>query len=238
MSTTTQVEAIKMGVYAYNGAYRAFEGYPISFDTWNVNADNRPEWIEGSPVTTALSGYKRANRLSYRPTLSIDLDNTYGTSATNLRALLNKLSGKYVQNFYAVATDGAEGSPSTTLVITSSLPSTSASDDYFNGMRVSGLGGGGDVFITNYDGATRTATLASARTWTNALALTVKVLPNLPIVLGVSLDDTTANIIYYNLMGGAYGIARQLTVGSQRVSMELEGVLDVQDIDDSFRINL
>ena len=233
MSTTTQVSAIKMGVYAYNGAYRAFEGYPISFDTWNVNADNRPEWIEGSPVTTALSGYKRANRLSYRPTLSIDLDNTYGTSATNLRTLLNKLSGKYVQNFYAVTTSGT-GTGSTTLVLTAGAP---AVDDYFNGMRISGLTGG-DVFITDYVGSTRTATLASARDWTNALALTVKVLPNLPIVLGVSLDDDTGNIIYYNIIGGVYGIARQLTVGSQRVSMELEGVLDVQDIDDSFRINL
>jgi hypothetical protein len=221
-----------MGVYAYNGAYRAFENYPASFDAWNVNADNKPEWIEGSPVTTALSGYKRANRLSYRPTLSIDLNNTYGTSATNLRTLLNKLSGKYVQDFFAVTTDGT-GTGSTTLVLTSGAPAT---DDYFNGMRVSGLTGG-DVFITDYVGATRTATLASARDWTNALALTVKVLPNLPIVLGVSIDDDTANIIYYNIMGGVYGIERQLTVGSQRVSMGLEAVIDVQNIDDSFRIS-
>jgi hypothetical protein len=237
MSTAKQVTAVKMGVYAYNGSYRAFEGYPISFDTWNINAENKPEWVEGSPVTVALSGYKRANRLSYRPTLSIDLDNSYGTSATNLRTLLNKLSGKYVQDFYAVTTSGTSGgSPSTTLVITSALPATGASDDYFNGMRISGLGGGGDVIISNYDGATRTATLASARTWTNGNALTVKVTPTLPIVLGVSLDDTTGNIIYYNIMGGAYGIERQMTIGKQRVSMNLEGVMDAQTIDDSFRL--
>jgi hypothetical protein len=234
MSTAKQVTAVKMGVYAYNGAYRAFEGYPLSFDTWNINAENKPEWVEGSPVTVALSGYKRANRLSYRPTLSIDLDNSYGTSATNLRALLNKLSGKYVQDFFAVTTSGT-GTGSTSLVITSALPATGASDDYFNGMRISGLTGG-DVIISNYDGATQTATLASARTWTNALALTVKVTPSLPIVLGVSLDDTTANIIYYNIMGGAYGIERQMTIGRQRVSMNLEGVMDAQTIDDSFRL--
>jgi hypothetical protein len=234
MSTAKQVTAVKMGVYAYNGAYRAFEGYPISFDTWNINAENKPEWVEGSPVTVALSGYKRANRLSYRPTLSIDLDNSYGTSATNLRTLLNKLSGKYVQDFFAVTTSGT-GTGSTSLVITSALPATSASDDYFNGMRISGLTGG-DVVITDYVGSTQTATLASARTWTNALALTVKVTPSLPIVLGVSLDDTTANIIYYNIMGGAYGIERQMTIGRQRVSMNLEGVMDAQTIDDSFRI--
>jgi hypothetical protein len=231
MSTAKQVTAVKMGVYAYNGAYRAFEGYPISFDTWNINAENKPEWVEGSPVTVALSGYKRANRLSYRPTLSIDLDNSYGTSATNLRALLNKLSGKYVQDFYAVTTSGT-GTGITALVLTSGAPDT---DDYFNGMRISGLTGG-DVVITDYVGATRTATLASARTWTNALALTVKVTPSLPIVLGVSLDDTTGNIIYYNIMGGAYGIERQMTIGRQRVSMNLEGVMDAQNIDDSFRL--
>jgi hypothetical protein len=231
MSTAKQVTAVKMGVYAYNGAYRAFEGYPISFDTWNINAENKPEWVEGSPVTAALSGYKRANRLSYRPTLSIDLDNSYGTSATNLRALLNKLSGKYVQDFYAVTTSGT-GTGITALVLTSGAPDT---DDYFNGMRISGLTGG-DVVITDYVGSTRTATLASARTWTNALALTVKVTPSLPIVLGVSLDDTTGNIIYYNIMGGAYGIERQMTIGRQRVSMNLEGVMDAQNIDDSFRL--
>jgi hypothetical protein len=231
MSTAKQVTAVKMGVYAYNGAYRAFEGYPISFDTWNINAENKPEWVEGSPVTVALSGYKRANRLSYRPTLSIDLDNSYGTSATNLRTLLNKLSGKYVQDFFAVTTSGT-GTGITALVLTSGAPAT---DDYFNGMRISGLTGG-DVIITDYVGTTRTATLASARTWTNALALTVKVTPSLPIVLGVSLDDTTGNIIYYNLMGGAYGIERQMTIGKQRVSMNLEGVMDAQNIDESFRI--
>lgn len=231
MSTAKQVTAVKMGVYAYNGAYRAFDGYPISFDTWNINAENKPEWVEGSPVTVALSGYKRANRLSYRPTLSIDLDNSYGTSATNLMALLNKLSGKYVQDFYAVTTSGT-GTGITALVLTSGAPDT---DDYFNGMRISGLTGG-DVVITDYVGATRTATLASARTWTNALALTVKVTPSLPIVLGVSLDDTTGNIIYYNIMGGAYGIERQMTIGRQRVSMNLEGVMDAQTIDDSFRL--
>jgi hypothetical protein len=231
MSTAKQVTAVKMGVYAYNGAYRAFEGYPISFDAWNINADNKPEWIEGSPVTVALSGYKRANRLSYRPTLSIDLDNSYGTSATNLRTLLNKLSGKYVQDFFAVTTSGT-GTGITALVFTSGAPAT---DDYFNGMRISGLTGG-DVIITDYVGSTRTATLASARTWTNGNALTVKVTPSLPIVLGVSMDDTTGSILYYNLIGGAYGIDRQMTLGRQRVSMNLEGVMDVQNIDDSFRI--
>jgi hypothetical protein len=235
MSTTKQVKAIKMGAYAYNGAYRAFEGYPASFDTWNIRANNNPEWIEGSPVTMALSGYKRSNRLSYRPTLSIDLDNSLGTPATNLRTLLNKLSGKYVQDFYTGTTSGAEASPSSTLVITTDLPDTSAFNDYFNGMRISGLTGG-DVFITDYVGSTRTATLSATRTWADAAAVTVKVLPNLPIVLGVSMDNTDGNIIYYNLTSGLYGIDRQMTVGRQVINFDLEGVTDVKVIDDSFRI--
>jgi hypothetical protein len=136
-----------------------------------------------------------------------------------------------VQDFYAVTTSGT-GTGITAHVLTSGAPAT---DDYFNGMRISGLTGG-DVVITDYVGSTRTATLASARTWTNALALTVKVTPSLPIVIGVSMDDTTGNILYYNLIGGAYGIDRQMTLGRQRVSMNLEGVMDVQNIDDSFRI--
>jgi hypothetical protein len=37
-------------------------------------------------------------------------------------------------------------------------------------------------------------------------------------------------------MGGAYGIERQMTIGRQRVSMNLEGVMDAQTIDDSFRL--
>jgi hypothetical protein len=136
-----------------------------------------------------------------------------------------------VQDFFAVTTNGT-GTGSTALILTSGAP---AVDDYFNGMIVSGLTGG-DVMIIDYDGSTLTATLASARTWTNALALTVKVMPNLPIVLGVSMDDTDGNIIYYNLQGGMYGIDRQFTLGRQKISIELRGVNDAQTISDSFRI--
>lgn len=231
MSTSKQVTAIQIGVYAYNGGYRAFQGYPASFDAWNVDGSNAPEWVEGEPYVRALSGYERSGRMSWRPTLTIDLDNTFGTNATNIRTLLGKVSGKYVQDFYGVVTIGT-GTGITALVLSSAAP---AVDDYFNGMRISGLTGG-DVLITDYDGSTRTATLAAARTWTNALALTVKVLPSLPIVVGVSLDSNTANILYYNLSDGGFGIARQMTIGRQTVRMELRGVNDAQAIDDSFRI--
>ena len=231
MSTAKQVTQIKMGVYAYNGAYRAFQGYPASFSVWNIDGGGEPEWIEGSPVTKALSGYERANRLSYRPKLSIDLDNSFGTSATNLRTLFNKLSGKYVQDFYTVTTS-ASGTNSTALPLEVDDPDV---DDYLNGMIVSGLTGG-DVMIVDYVASTRIATLASPRSWANELALTVKVMPNLPIVLGVSMDDDTANIIYYNLQGGMYGIDRQFTLGRQKISIELRGVNDAQTISDSFRI--
>lgn len=231
MSTAKQVTDCRIGVYAYNGGYRAFEGYPVDLSTWNVDGMCKPEWFEGSPTTRALSGYLRANSLSYRPSLRIDLDNSLPASATTIRNLLNKISSKYTQDFYAVTTNGT-GTGITALVLSSGAPAT---DDYFNGMLISGLTGG-DVLITDYVGATRTATLTAARTWTNALALTVKVQPNLPIVIGAALDTDSANILYYTIADASYGILREMTVGRQRAVIELLGVNDVKEIPDGFRI--
>lgn len=231
MSSAKQVTACKIGVYAYNGGYRAFEGYPIDLPTWNVDGMVSPEWFEGSPHTRALSGYLRANSLSYRPKLRLDLDNSLPATATIIRALLNKISSKYVQNFYALTTNGT-GTGATFLVFTSGAPAT---DDYFNGMIISGLAGG-DVAVTDYVGSTRTATLASARTWTNGLSVTAKVQPNLPIVIGCSIDDTSDDILYYTIEDASFGILREMTLGRQRATISLLGVNDVQDVPDGFRI--
>lgn len=231
MSSSKQVTACKIGVYAYNGGYRAYEGYPVDIDTWNVDGIARPEWLEGSSSTRALSGYLRANSLSYRSSLRIDLDNSLPGTATTIRTLFNKLSSKYVQDFYAVTTNGA-GTGSSTLVLTNAAPNV---DDYFNGMIVSGLTGG-DVRITDYVGATRTATLAANRTWTNGNALTVKVQPNLPTVIGASVDTDAGNIIYYTITDASFGILREMTIGRQRAVIELVAVNDSQTIPDGFRI--
>jgi hypothetical protein len=231
MSSAKQVTEVKIGVYAYNGGYRAFEGYPIDLSTWNVDGMVSPEWFEGSAHTRALSGYLRANSLSYRPKLRLDLDNSLPASATVIRNLMNKISSKYVQTFYAVTTSGT-GTGITALVLTSGAPNV---DDYFNGMIISGLTGG-DVRVTDYVGSTRTATLAAARTWTNANALTVKVQPNLPILIGCSIDTDAGNILYYTIEDASYGILREMTVGRQRATIALLGVNDVQDIPDGFRI--
>jgi hypothetical protein len=231
MSSAKQVTACEIGVYAYNGGYRAFEGYPIDLPTWNVDGMVVPEWFEGSPHTRALSGYLRANSLSYRPKIRLDLDNSLPATATIIRNLLNKISSKYTQTFYAVTSSGS-AIGGTALTLTSGAP---AVDDYFNGMIISGLTGG-DVIVTDYVGSTRIATLAQARTWTNALALTVKVQPNLPIVIGCSIDDSSDDLLYYTIEDASFGILREMTIGRQRATISLLGVNDVQDIPDGFRI--
>ena len=59
---------------------------------------------------------------------------------------------------------------------------------------------------------------------------------NYPTVLGVSLDNTDANVVYCNLLDGSFGIERQLTVGKQVIQLSLTEVERKQNIDDKLRI--
>lgn len=51
------------------------------------------------------------------------------------------------------------------------------------------------------------------------------VLPiGIPSTIGASTDNTEGNISLYNLVGGAYGVERELTIGNQLISMDLRGI--------------
>jgi hypothetical protein len=227
--STRQEKQILIGAYVYNGGYRAFKTYPVSIDVWNVRANAELEFM-GSAVTQTLTGREYSNSEGYRLLLDFDVNNVYD-SADQLawRTLFGLFSNLSNRTFWTTTANGA-GVASTSLILQSDAPTV---NDYFNGMIVSNLSGGA-VVITDYDGATRTATLASAKSWSNADAITIQARPNLPTLLGVAINNEAGDLIYYNIDGNGYGILREFTIGKQQIGIKARSFERTETIPESF----
>jgi len=227
-----QETQVKIGLYIYNGGYRAFEGYPVSLEVWNITANAEMEFMDGQPVTQALDGYEYGNAEGYRLLVSFDLSNIYDSAdQTAWRTLFGLLAGQYDRTVWTTTANGA-GAGITSLVLQSDAPTT---DDYFNNLYVTSLSGG-DVKITDYTGASRTCTLASAKTWLSGDGITIKARPNFQTLIGLSVTDDAADIIYYNLDSNLFGILRELTIGRQVITVNLRSVDRSATIPESFLV--
>jgi hypothetical protein len=228
MSTSKQVSTVKMGVYIYNGGYRAFSGYPVSLPVWNVNFQDKADFLT-SPVTRSLNGFERGNPMGWRTKVDVFLDNSTSTNSSTIRALMSLMSSQYARTFFTTEVGTVAGD---TIVIADGVQT----DDYYNGLIAVNDTLTESIRITDYDGASRVATLASTPAWVAGNDMRVVARSNYPTVLGVSLDDTDANVVYCNLLDGSYGIERQLTVGKQVIQLSLTEVERKQNIDDKLRI--
>jgi len=232
---TKQEQSVKIGVYLYNGGFREFEGYPIDLECWNLQARGEVEFMGGKTVATALDGYEYSNADGYRLYVSMTLDSLYKlTEKLSWKSIFNLLSGQYDKTFATLVTNGT-GTGATSLIFTSAASSV---DDFYNGLQVSaGLTAGNSVIITDYVGATRTATLQSVATWSNAVNLTITAQPNLQRVIGLSLTGETADILYYNVDGNLLGVNRDFTVNNQILNLKLRSVDRYSELPQSYVIN-
>jgi len=223
---------VKIGAYIYNGGYRAFEGYPVSLEVWNVDARAEMEFMDGQAVTQALDGFEYSNLEGYRLLVSMDVNNINdSTDQATWKTLFNLLPSQFDRTFWTTTANGA-GTGTASLVLQSDAPTT---NDYYNGAVVTDLAGG-EVVITDYDGASRTATLASAKTWLNGATITIKVRPNFATLLGVAVNDESADINYYAVEGNVFGILREFTIGRQQISIRLRSVERQATVPESFNI--
>lgn len=236
MSITRQISVVNMIPAFYNGVgYFAFDGSVTSdylFKAWNMTAEWTPEYY-GSQTDIALSGRLRSNFRGYRLRVTLQLDNS--TEASKIRGLFNKFSAGYDRDFYALTTSGS-ATGGTSLTFTSGAPAVA---DYFNGAIISGLTGG-DVVVTDYSAA-RVATLASARTWTDALAVTAKIQPNFATLVLFDIEGTStvysdSDLIPCVVNTNGYGVSRESTINKQRISIELVSVELYKEIPDSYLI--
>lgn len=230
MSTSKQVSSVKIGAFIYNGAYRAFSGYPISLPIWNVSYVSKADFLT-NPVTRSLDGFERGNPMGWRTEVTVSLDNTKATNSNLIRALLSLMSSQYARTFFTTTVGTVAAN---TIVITNGVQT----DDYYNGLIAVNDTLTQSIRITDYVGSTRVATLEATPSpvWVLGNTLRIVARSNYPTVLGISPDDDPAKVIFCNLLDGTFGIERQLTVGNQVIQMNLTEVERKQDINDELRI--
>jgi hypothetical protein len=231
MSTISRQEtAIRLVHAFYNGGFRTFDnGTGADFNVYNADFKAIPIF-EGSAVTTSVNKFEFSNFLGYRLQANFTLELPEDPSSVYRNFF--DVFGSMVNRTVETGTANGAGAAVTALVINSGV---SAVNDWFNGVLVSGLTGG-DVVITDYVGGTLTATLASARTWSNGAALTFKIQPNFKTLVGMATDNDSANLIYYNISDVSYGITREFTINKNIISLSLSSVELQNTIPDSFTV--
>ena len=179
MSTISiQETQIRIAPAFYNGDFRLFDNTSALYSVGNVFA--RPDDIfEGSALTSTVSKFDFSNLLGYRLLVDFDLEVPYDASGTWF-SLFNKTSGSYNRTVFSDGIASATGSGTTI-----QFAGTPLVDDWLNGTIVKGLTGG-DVLITDYVGATRTATLESSRSWVNPTLVTFELQRNIKTLLAVA----------------------------------------------------
>ena len=244
MPVDKQIDSTKIGVYFYNGSYRAFHTPVNSSNTnlitiplWDAVFDDELEFV-GSPVTTSLTGYERANPSGYRARVSLTLNNSSPADSQKIRQLMERLSNQFNRT---VLQSGATGMDTTSIVITNGVGGSSdpTLTDYYKGLViVNDDTPANQALVTAYNEATQTLTVSEPIKTSSSGNVSLVARPNLPSVVGVSADGTDGNIIYCNLVGGTFGIRRELTVGLQNINMELTEIERTRLISDKYRIGI
>ena len=215
----------------YEDEFTAFNGYPDSFAVWNVSYKAEKEYLS-SAVTKSLTGYERGNPGGFRIKISIALKNSNATQSNAIRSLISTTSSQYERT---VVSTTLGSNPVTGATIDLNLGNTepnTLSNAYQGAYIRNASNTSANVYrIDSYVGSTKVATAPETIVgYTVSDVVNVALFPDKPTVIGVSVDNTTSNVIYCNLLGGSYGIERELTIGNQIISLDLTSVDRFQTI--------
>ena len=241
MGVPKQIQSTRIGVYFYNGAYRAFHTetnstntYPVEIPLWDAVFDDELEFV-GQPVTRSLTGFERANPSGYRASISLALNNSSPADSNTIRQLMERLSNQFNRT---VLQSAATSVGATTIGLSSGVGGSSdpSLTDYYKGLVcVSVADQTSQALVTGYDELNKQITVSSEVTpLTSGVLLVAR--PNLPSVVGVSASSNVGDIIFCNLVGGTFGIRRELTIGLQNINMELTEIKRTELISDKYRI--
>lgn len=230
MASNKQDFQINMGAYIYtNDEFKPFASYPALFDVWNINFEERTDFL-GSPNTQTLAGFERGNPMGYRTFCTIDLNNNFPSKSSGILTLLNLFASQFKRPFLST-TITAVSSPNVTIV------GGVATTDYYTGLIVRN---------TSVSNQTRTiigytsggvATLDSPFSgFANGNNVIIEVPASIPTIMGVTADSTNSNTMFFNLDSSIFGIHRQLTVGNQIISIDLRGLFRKTFMADNMRI--
>jgi hypothetical protein len=238
MATSKQITQVKIGAYVYKlGGYVAFTGQPDDINCWNIDIIYEPDFL-GDTVQQALTGYERGGTMGWRAIANVDLNNSTPAEATKIRTLLNLMQSQYDRQFYPATGNvnlGAISLINNTVVITDGSTNAQA----YTGLNLYNATRDETRRITNYTSG-RVATLqGDISSWSSSPADSIRVIvpPEYPTIIGLSPDTNGSNLEYYNIQGGSnFGINRELTIGTQSISIGLRGVERKQTIPDNVRI--
>lgn len=230
MASNKQDFQINMGAYIYtNDEFKPFASYPALFDVWNINFEERTDFL-GSPNTQTLAGFERGNPMGYRTFCTIDLNNNFPSKSSGILTLLNLFASQFKRPFLST-TITAVSSPNVTIV------GGKATKDYYTGLLLRN---------TSVSNQTRTiigytsggvATLDSPFSgFANGNNVVIEVPASIPTIMGVTADSTNSNTMFFNLDSSIFGIHRQLTVGNQIISIDLRGLFRKTFMADNMRI--
>ena len=213
----------------YNDEFTPFNGYPASFAVWNVNYRADKEFLS-SATSKSLTGFERGNPGGYRLKIDISLRNTNTTQSNAISTLISLASSQYQRTVVQTTVSSVSGA-TIDLNLGNTSPNT-LSNAYQGAYIQNTTNTSANVYrVISYVGSTKEATTTeSVVGYTATDSVNVSLFPDKPTVIGVSVDNTTSNVIYCNLISGSYGIDRELTVGNQIVTLQLTSVDRYQTI--------
>jgi hypothetical protein len=231
MSTSAkQISTVTIALYAYNGDYRIFTGYPKTYKVWNSNFVAESDF-QGSSTVESLTGFERGGLQGYRSNCRIDLDNTYKTDALDIQNLLDDIVSQMPQKRTIFT-----GTPNVISGFEVTLPSSaSAVAQFYKGFEITD-GLGNTFIITNYTSG-RVATLSGEPPvgWDNVV-IYIKPPDSMNTIVRISPTASVGDGEFYNLTGSTFGVNRQLTVGSQVITLNFRGVERKFSVSNNMRI--
>lgn len=223
--STKQETSIQIGTYYFNGAYRPL--LPVaSYGVWNVDYNSETEF-RSSPTNRSLSGFERGNVSGRRLSVTINLRSTSTDTTNQIRTLLNSCSSQFPRKLADVTLSGLIEADKTIVFDNnkSNVPG------FYNGIYI--VQGSNRARVDSY-ATTRTATFVGDNLANGGAELFVY--PDKPTIVGVSTDNNPANVIYCNLIDSNLGQIRELTIGTQVITLNLTSVERVKDIPQSIVI--
>lgn len=237
MPTGKQIEQIRIGVFFFNGEYRAFHladnnsnFYPVTIPVWDAVFNEELEFL-GQPTTRSLTGFERANPSGYRARVNLSLNNSTPSDSNKIKKLIELLSNQFTRTVFSGT---ATGMGTTQIGISEGAQGAGADDYYKNLIAVNAEDTTKQARVVSYSKTSQTLTVSNALGSGSSILLQAR--PNIPSVVGVSTDGSDGNLIFCNLIGGTFGMRRDFTVNLQNINMDLTEIDRTRLISDKFRV--
>lgn len=224
---------------SFKDRFTLFEGFPLNYSIWNINYSAEQEFI-GAGTKRALSGVERAGISGYRLLIDLSLTNTTTAQTNAIRTLLDASASQYIRRpGWVIEFDSFTfGSQVGTLTAASTTAypfnvSGSFANAYIYNKTKEQL-----RLVRGYFATTKNLQFdADISDWEVGDEYEVQLLQNQPTIFGLGYDTVTSGfanqpgpeswstgLVFCNLVTSSVRINRELTIGTQAVSLRFRSV--------------